>query len=439
MFEKEIKLNEEKLLKNYSALDKETVLSVGNIAKDVMVDLMEKTLEKWEVPKEKMVEIIDQQLKEYEKSASEGRDTPFTKMIRDNQIKQGLSSQIKGEMEKGFGFARFAKMQLQKEIAKRDGRNYDMSAIAEKHYKGSPMFMNLVKSFQNGTYNQDGGYLIMEQYSNEIVELLREKVFLFQTGVQVIPMPKGNINIPVHVAGAFSYWEGEGRPATSTKQTLGNIKMNSKKLISMAIMTNELIMNNSYNADQAFLNDILREMEVRINKAALYGKGTDYEPKGIYNTKGITTKDWGAVVNADMPADMVGAVYATNVPAEKTAFVFNGALWAPLYNVKDGSGNYVLRDEMKDKMLTGSPFFRFNGVTVGTDANAKTDVFFGDWEQFVVGEQSMFEVALSTEATIGDVNLFEQGMTAVKVTSYLDFAVKHPEAFVVYKNVYTKA
>lgn len=438
MFKKDVRLDEEKLVKQYSAIDPETVKTVGNISKSVMEELMEDILTKWELPKEKIASIIDEQMKMYEEKAEKGEDTPFTKMIRDRQISKGLSEQVKNEMEKGLGFARLTKLKLQKELAKRDGLEFDMYQVAKKNYKGAPLFLNAIKSFNNGTYAQDGGYLIMEQYSNEIIDLLREEVFLFKSGAEVIPMPKGNLNIPIHEAGALSYWQGEGRKAIGTKQGFGTIKLNSKKLVSMAIMTDELIMNNSYNADKKFLQDILREMEVMINKTALYGKGTEYEPTGIYNTKGVTIVDWNGAVDGDMPANIVGEVYKTNVPARKTAFVFNGALWAPLYNVKDVNGNYIHRDEMKNKTLTGSPYYRFNGIPVGTDVNGTTDVFFGDWEQFIIGEQAMFDVAISTEATIDGVNLFEIGATAIKVTSMLDFAIKHPEAFVVYKNVYTK-
>jgi HK97 family phage major capsid protein len=439
---KGIKLDEKALIEKYSSLEADDVKMIADITGDVMEQLMEKQLVEWEMPEEKIKELVEAQMKDYSEAAERGEDTPFTKMIRDRTVKTALSSKVKEEMDKGFGFARMAKLKLQNEMFQKEGRigrkDFNMYEQAEKHYGGNPTFLNCVKSFQNGTYNEDGGYLIMEAYAQEVVELLRAKVFLFQTGVTTVPMPRGNLNLPVHEAGAFSYWVGEGGAAPATKQKLGNITFNSKELNSICVMSNRLIENNSYDADQAFLNDMLREMAVMINTAALYGTGKNGQPLGIKNTSGITKKTWDAVVSPELIPDMVGNIYSTNVPREKMGIVFSGGLWAPMYNVTDGVGQYIQREEMNRGTLTGSPFYMFNEITVGATADKYTDVFVGAWENMVVAEEKMFDVALSTEATIGGVNMFERGLTAIKVTSLLDFGIKYPEAFVYYDKVKAK-
>ena len=439
---KGIKLDEKALVEKYSSLEAEDVKMIANITGDVMEQLMEKQLVDWEMPEDKVKELVEAQMDAYAEASQKGEDTPFTKMLRDKTVKTALSSKVKEEMPKGLAFARYAKLKLQKELAKKEGRigrkEFDMYTEAEKHYGGNPTFLNCVKSFQNGTYNEDGGYLIMEAYAQEIVELLRAKVFLFQTGVTTVPMPRGNLNLPVHEAGALSYWQGEGEAGTNTKQKIGNITFNSKELVSICVMSNRLIENNSYDTDQAFLNDMLREMAVMINTAALYGTGKNGQPLGIAKTPGITKKSWDAVVSPTLIPEMVGEIYATNVPREKMGVVFSGGLWAPLYNTTDGVGQYIQRQEMNNGTLTGAPFYMFNEITVGTTADKYTDVFAGAWENFVVAEEKMFDVALSTEATIGGQNMFERGLTAVKVTSLLDFGIKYPEAFVYYDKVKAK-
>ena len=357
------------------------------------------------------------------------------------------------KMTKGHAFARFAKMKLQhKMLGTSQNLDQYMIETAEKHYSHNKNFVKMVKSsfakdllqgkvkdFNNISNPQDGGYLVPEMYG-EIVELLREKVFLFKAGARVTPMPNGNLNLPVHETGALSFFMGEGNKVKGKKHTLGNIKLTSKKQVSMAIMTNEVIMSNTYEADQKFLDDILKEMAVTMNYTALTGTGTEFTPRGIDNYTGVQKADLDAAVSGTTASDLIGKVMATNVEMEKGAFVMNGLLWAKFYNVTDGNGAYIFREEMNRGTLNGFPFYLFNKIAVGSTADKYTDVYFGDWAEFLVGEQKMFDVAYSTEATVYDENgnaidLFAQDMTAVRVISYYDFAIKHPEGFAKYSKV----
>ncbi len=353
-------------------------------------------------------------------------------------------------MEKGHAFARWVKLswQFENKNPNRIPREDFISQTAEKHYKKDKSFVKMAKfysknkDFQNVTNNDDGGYLVQEMYG-ELIELLREKVFLYQVGARVTPMPNGNLNMPVHTAGSTSEFIGEGKPAIPSKAKFGNVKMISKKQVSMVIISEELMMNNSYAADQRLLDDMIREMSVVMNYTALYGLGTTYTPKGLNKYTGIPKTTISALPDGDTAADMKGDIVASNVAGSKLAYVMSGSLWAPFYKVKDGSGNYINRDEMNQGMLTGSPFHLFNAIPVDATVNKASDVFFGDWEEFEIGEQMLFEVDSSREATIetagGEkMNLFSQGLIAFKVTSFYDFAVRHQEGFTIYKDVWSK-
>ena len=367
----------------------------------------------------------------------------------------GQKMNLKNELKKGHAFARMIKLswQAENDNPERIPREKFIATRAEKFYGKDKAFTKMIGTmtgeitkaveFQNESVNEDGGYLVEEMYG-ELVELLRARVFLYKMGARITPMPNGNINLPVHTAGALSYFIGEGKPVFAKKPGFGNIKLSSKKQASMVIVSDEIMTNNSYEADQRLLEDILREMEVTMNYTALYGTGSEFTPRGIKNFTGITKTANAEVVDGDTAASMKGDILKTNVAGSKLGFVFNGALWAPFFNVKDGSGNYILREEMAAGNLCGSPFEMFNEIPLDATANLKTDIFFGDWSEFEIGEQKMFQVETSKEASIKDsagntVNLFQQGMTAIKVTSFYDFALRHPEAFVVYYNVYTKA
>ena len=376
----------------------------------------------------------------------------IAKYFTEDNTKSGSTEvmKLKDELPKGHAFARMTKLawQYANNNPEKLQRETFIAEKAKEMYGKDKVFNKMIgamtgtKNFQNVTNPEDGGYLVEEMYG-ELVDLLRARVFLYNVGARVTPMPNGNINLPVHTAGALSYFIGESKPIFPKKQGFGNIKMTSKKQVSMVIISDELMMDNSYQADQRLLDDILREMEVTMNYVALYGSGTEYTPKGIKTYASVTKTSLGALPDGDTAADLKGDILATNVEGKNLAYVMNGAMWAPFYNTTDGNGAYINRASMDQGKLVGSKFHLFNEIPLDGTVNKKSDLFFGDWSEFEIGEQKMFQVDTSKEATIEDasgnkINLFQQGMTAIKVTSFYDFAVRHPEAFKIYTNVYTK-
>lgn len=399
-------------------------------------------------------EVTESVVKQLNGTMEEMKKSIESRIEKSNEVQRkyiggiGTSKSNEEPMKKGHGFVRSIKMNFQA-----DKNKVSFETQCENIYGKDDNFVKNIKSIinktdgMNSTFPSEGGFLVQEQYAQDIVELLRAKVFLFQAGARRISMPRGNLNMPVHTAGALSFFEGEGCNAVPVKQEVGNIKLMAKKQISMVLMSDELLMDNSYGADQVFLEDMLNEMAVVLNFTSLYGTGTVNTPLGLKNHPGVPKVDWEALsntkVDVEFPAIVKGDIMRTDVPKTNLAGVWNGVLWSQFYNLTDGNGAFIYRDEMNNNKLVGDTFHMFNRVEIGSGANEKTDYFYGDWSEFVVGEQSMFNVATSKEATVTDgagknINLFQAGWTAIKVTSWYDFALRHPEAFVVYTDIHTK-
>ena len=110
--------------------------------------------------------------------------------------------------------------------------------------------------------------------------------------------------------------------------------------------------------------------------------------------------------------------------------------------MKDGGNNYIHRAEMERGFLAGAPFRINNNVTVGADAHGLTELYFGDFSQFIVGETLGIQIAVSHEASYPDgntmVSAFANDQTVMRVLLREDFGVRYPDAFVVKSKVYSK-
>ncbi|MFZ5688668.1 MAG: phage major capsid protein [Bacillota bacterium] len=350
--------------------------------------------------------------------------------------------QPKGEqLEPGIRLARCAKLMV---LGKNDPERALHYASNEKNgmYPNDTELHNALKSMAAGTPS-DGGFLIPEQYANEIIPLLRAKTIVRKLGARSLPLAGGNLNIPKLTGGATSYYLGELQDAKKSKPSLGNIRLSGKKLVTLVPMSNDLIRNNSYNADAMVRDDMLQSMALKEDYTAMYGSGTEFTPKGIKNVAGITTNALNAVPSSDDLAAMIGVMLTKNLPWSAPGWGINGALWSVLYNLKDGVGNYIHRQEMNQGKFLGLPFAISNQITYNNDINKSTEIFLADWSEFIIGEEMGLEIMASNEATYHDgtqlVSAFSTDQTVLKVTAKHDFGVRHPEAFYVKTGVYTVA
>lgn len=299
-----------------------------------------------------------------------------------------------------------------------------------------------LKQMTAGTPSE-GGYLVPEQYAAEIIPLLRAKAVVRRLGARSLPLANGNLNIPKITGGATAYYIGESQNAPKSQLTLGSLRLSGKKLVTLVPISNDLIRNNTYSADQMVRDDMVQTMALKEDYTALYGAGTEFTPLGVINASGITKAAKNALPDSDYLASLVGALLTKNLPWASVGWAFNGALWSVFYNLKDVAGNYIHREEMNQGKLMGLPFAMGNQITYNNDTHKTTDLFLGDWSEFIIGEEMGLEIMASQEATYWDgtqlQSTFSRDETVLKVTAKHDFGVRHAEAFNVQTDVYTVA
>ncbi|MDD5016538.1 MAG: phage major capsid protein [Eubacteriales bacterium] len=352
--------------------------------------------------------------------------------------------------EPGMTFTRVVKCLT---LAKNDPDKALFYALGKENNSASAMYPEdkevkaLLKQL-SATTPSEGGLLITEQYSRDIIPLLLSKVAIMELGARRIPMPGGNLNIPKLTGGATSYYVGENQNATKSQQTFGNVKLSSKKLITLVPVSNDLIRNSSPEADTIVRDDMIQQMRLKMDYVSLYGSGTSYEPMGIKNnvlqnaSANITVATGAATLTADIPGLMIGSLMTNNAPMISCGWVFNSRIWSAFYNLKTTTNQYIYRPEMDRGMLNGFPFKVSNQITTAnaTAGTTYSDIAFGDFSEFLIGDEMSFEVMASNEASWYDgsslQSAFSLDQTVIKITAKHDFALRHAESFLVWQYPY---
>lgn len=338
------------------------------------------------------------------------------------------------ELEAGIRAARFVKVAL---LASR--QREEITAVAERMY---PQDEQLRAVMTEGTA-ADGGVTIPQNLYNEIIPLLRQTGVTRSLGVTELPLPNGNLNLVKQTGAANFTWVGENQPIGNSKITMGNIKLSAKKLAGIIPISNELLRDSSLVADRFVRDEMVNGIAEAEDITSLYGSGSENAPKGVT----VACADSKITVDGELTADtiytMVGKLLSAKLNNPNFAWRIPGVLWAKLYGMQTANGNYIFRDEMKDGKLCGYPFKIDNNIKIGADANAKTQIFFGDWKNFLIGVESALQIAVSTDASFTDgsktVSAFENDLTLMRAVVREDFGVRYTEAFVWADGIFTKA
>lgn len=313
------------------------------------------------------------------------------------------------------------------------------------------------KALESGQINpaspagEEGGFLIGEDFVQEIIELLRSASVVMSMNPRVFPMPDGNLTIPAFNTGSAASYVGENTNISKTEPTFRQVTLSAKKLAAIVPVSNDLIRFSTVNSEQAIRDDLIQAMAVKMDEKAIRGDGTSNTPKGLLNLANSNNKfaarditgttdlsdrvqkirfDLGdaelKLLNNDIPMINPGwlmaprsAVYLADLITEQGAKAF---------------------PEMNDGMLRGKPFRQTTNIPINLGSpSQESEVYLVDFAQFVVGESSQMEVSASSEAAYYNgsevIAAYSQDQTVMRSIARHDFNVRHDSAIAVIQNV----
>ena len=357
---------------------------------------------------------------------------PVEEEKRDNKTSNGngkFYAQAKQPEEKGAGFARIVAC-----LAASRGIPHIAAYEAQKRYGSAGD--RIAAALAAGEASA-GGFLVPDEYSNEIIELLRNRAIVRGTpGLRNLPL-NGSLLVPRHTGTATGGYLGENQNITKSQPTFGQIQMIERKLACLVPISNDLVRNSSPQVDMVVRDDLVQSLQTTEDQAFIYGTGVGNLPKGLrYWANSTTPADTTGSTTADKVENdirtAINALTSANVNLANPVWYMAPRSRNYLAFVRDANGNLMFPEVRSNNQLLGWPIRESNQIPTNLGGGTATDLFFVEGSEMVLAEATGIIIDASTEAAFHDGSAvqaaFSLDQTVIRAIARHDFAVRHPEA-----------
>lgn len=273
-----------------------------------------------------------------------------------------------------------------------------------------------VKAALSGDVNHLGGYLVPEQLSGELIDLVRAQARLSQAGMRSILMDSDALLIPTLQSDVVPQVKAQNAPFTDSNPTFGQVRLNTMTAGCISTMSRELAEDAREILAEQLGTVMVRAMSVAVDKWGLAGTGSE-EPTGLLNRSGVAGT--GAIGALDW-VDVASAVTELrNLNHEPNAVIMHPQRYADLFNTETGDGTNAARG-----WLDAPPTLRDMLFLQSTNC-PEDKLVVGDFSKYCMGMRTGALVEATTEA--GDA--FKNHQLLVKISMRFDFNCLDQSAF----------
>ena len=298
-----------------------------------------------------------------------------------------------------------------------------------------------------------GGNLVQTELSSDFIFALKSKVLLAKMGATVLTELVGNVDFPRKTGTSQTHWLSEGETIPQSSMNFDLVSLRPRTIGAIVPLTRRLMLQASEDAEFLLRQDLLSEIALGIDDAAIDGTGLTNQPLGILHTPGVGSvalganggaPTWSMIVeletkvsdaNADVSAPTLA--YLTNSKCRgklKTTAKVTGQdvfLWTDHPNPmagRPGEGRSIA-------IVNSSPAFCTNLVPsdgVKGNGTSLSSIIYGDFSQLMIATWGLLEI-LPNQFGAG----YEQGTLQLRAMLDADCAIRHPESFAVCQDIVT--
>lgn len=262
--------------------------------------------------------------------------------------------------------------------------------------------------------NRTTSIVLPSSVSSEIWQKTQEGSAIMRLARQ-IQLPGLGVTIPVITGDPEAAWVGETEKKPVKNGTLATKLMQPYTLAVIVPFSNQ------FKRDVPALYDAM----VQRLPGALAKKFDETVFGGT--APGSNFDTLAGVTAHDISSDAYGALVAADGDIAEHDGILNGFVLSPkgkaaLLTAKDGNGRPLFINNVSEgaiPMILGAATYQSKGAYKAGSPN--TVGFAGDWTQAVYGTVEGIKIDIADQATVGDINLFEQNMFAVRAEIEVGF------------------
>jgi len=298
----------------------------------------------------------------------------------------------------------------------------------------SPAVAHFEKALAAGVESA-GGFLLREEMSREIIELLRPASAVTSMNPRFVPL-SGTLTFPKHTAGSSGGWIGENQNAPATQPAFGQVIMTPKKYASLVPISNDLTRRDGgEDADNFVRDDLVGDVAAALDIAYIRADGTNGQPKGLRHW-GVGTAVNGTVNLVNVTTDLASCIQRmgdADVTMSRLGWVMEWRTWRYLATLRDSNGHLAFGDEMRTGNLFGIPFVRTSQIPRNLGGSSdETEIFLVDFADVVVGQATDIMLDVTTSGAYHDgsnvVAAFSLDQSVIRAIVEVDLIVRHADS-----------
>lgn len=376
---------------------------------------------------------------------------------RSFSLMRAVSAAVNGNWE-GAGFER----EVSQTIAKRNGREIGGSRFFfpsdlpfaptqdhERAYfamqRAMARTMQQRAIYQVGTAGQGGNLVATNLLADSFIEVLRNASVTAQLGATFLPGLIGKVAIPRQISQTATYWVGESGALTEAEATFDQVTLQPRTIGAMSKVSRQMLLQSTPAIEMIARRDLMAVGALAIDLASLSGSGTSNQPTGIVNQSGV-----GSVIGGTNGANLtfdhiIQLQYVTkfaNAPQASTGYALNSKAVGYLSTQKASTGQYLWDpqggltnnspDRLKGRAYAESQQLRAT-LTKGTSSGICSELIYGNWQELLIGEWGVTEIAVNPYDSTG----FTNGDVILRMFQTLDIGVRHGASFAVMSDALT--
>lgn len=391
---------------------------------------------------EKDIAAIEVNIARTEKQIAAAEKAAKTATPVDGQSEEGAKKSAQGDpepgkktkveivktLEKGIGFAQYARAKLAAALEAKKGHYIAPVDMAKQLGFGDEV-QDLVTKATLGTTTDSGfaaSLVTDNRLVGEFVDMLRAATVFDQlSGFRAVPF---NSKIPSQLTGGQAQWVGEGAPKPLTNPTYGEVEIKEHKLAAITVYTQELMRRSDPAVDILVRDDLIEASKALIDKTFLdAGAATAVRPAGILDgvVKTANTGTTAANYEADLLA-LVDSFVTANLSLDGAYFIMSETRAAQISLLRDALG----RSYFEGMALRGTRTLM--GIPVITSQTVGDKIILVKTSEILLAQDGGVDVSYSDQATLVDGgtthHLWQENKFAVRVEKFITWAKRRPIA-----------